>query len=225
VKAEVDEEDAEISAEVLRRFFKRQRRVVLSRLGAKDVDWWDGDRWDDELADDLYRLAVEVSGKVGKATAEALGFSASDYSVERTEKFLRAVAESRAGAINSTTRDQIAAALANSVDEDAEKSTPAGVFDEAESSRAKSAGITLATTLATFAVTEMGRQSGRDGVTKTWLTTSANPRPSHAAMNGETVGIDEKYSNGMDWPGDITGAGGDADEIANCSCISELTIP
>lgn len=225
VKAEADEEDAKAAAEVLRRFFGRQRRVVLSELGAKDSAWWDSERWDKELADDLYALAVEVSGKVGKATAKALGFSEDDYSVPRTEKFLRAVANSRAGAINSTTRDQIVAALADDVGEDAAKATPAGVFDEAESSRADSAGLTLATTLTTFAVTEMGKQSGRDGVTKTWVVTSPNPRPSHAVMDGETVGIDDLYSNGMAWPGDVSGAGGDAGEIAGCSCVSELTIP
>jgi len=44
-------------------------------------------------------------------------------------------------------------------------------------------------------------------------------------MDGETVGLDEKYSNGMDWPGDVAGAGGDGGEIANCSCVSEMTIP
>jgi HK97 family phage portal protein len=225
VKGKPDEEDSRMAANVLRKFFKRQRAAVLSELGAKDSDWWDGARWDEELSDDLYALAVEVSKKVGEETAEALGYSADDYSVARTEKFLRAVANSRASAINQTTRDQIEAALYDDVSEDAEKSTPAGVFDEAESSRAVQAGITLATTLTTFAITEMGKQSGRSGITKTWLVTSSNPRPSHAAMNGETVSIDETYSNGMEWPGDIAGAGGDVDEIANCTCTSELTIP
>ncbi len=222
VKAEPREQDAKAAAEVLRRFFKRQRGVVLSRLGAKAADWWDESRWDGELADDLYALAMTVSQEIATETLDALGVAPDVYSPARTVKCLRAIAESRSGAINSTTRDQITAALADDLSEDATKSTPAGVFDEAESTRADQGGLTLATTLAAFAVTEVGQQMGRPGVTKTWLVTSANPRPSHAVMDGETVSIDDAYSNGMQWPGD---AAGGVDEVANCSCVSELTIP
>ncbi|MGV3564163.1 MAG: phage portal protein [Nocardioides sp.] len=222
VKAEPREQDEKAAAEVLRRFFKRQRDVVLSRLGAKAEAWWDDARWNDELADDLYALAMAVSVEIAADTLAALGFDADQYSPARTRKFLRAVAESRAGAINSTTRDQIRAALDGDLEEDAEGSTPAGVFDLAESTRAGQGGLTLATTLAAFAVTEAGRQMNRPGVTKTWVVTSGNPRPSHAAMDGETVGIDDTYSNGMQWPGDSAGG---VDEVAGCSCVSELTIP
>ena len=222
VKASPREQDERAAAEVLRRFFKRQRGVVLSRLGAKAEEWWDEKRWNDELTEDLYALAMTVSEEIAVETLDALGFGPDQYSTAQTVKFLRAVAESRAGAINSTTRDQIKAALSAGLDEGAEGSTPAGVFDLAESSRADQGGLTLATTLAAFAATEAGKQTGRPGVTKTWLTASANPRPSHAAMDGETVGVDEKYSNGMEWPGDSAGG---VDEIAGCSCVSELTIP
>lgn len=222
VKAEPREEDSRVAANVLRKFFQRQRRVVLSELGSKDPDWWDEQRWDKELADDLYALAMTVSTEIGEQAMRDLGFDPDQYSAARTEKFLRAVAESRAGAINSTTRDQIKAALAGDLDEEAEMSTPAGVFDVAEESRADQSGVTLATTLATFAVTEAGKQTGRSGVTKTWTVTSGNPRPSHAAMNGETVGIDDTFSNGAAWPGD---ANLDVDEVANCSCVVDITIP
>ena len=225
VKADPSEEDGRLAAEVLRRFFKRQRKTVLSELGSKDSAWWDEKRWNDELAADLYGLAVDVTSRVGAGTAEQLGFDADDYSVERTLKFLRAVAESRASMINEATRRQITAALDDDLSDDAVKATPAGVFDEAESSRADLAGVTLATTLTTFAVTEMGKQMGRPGVMKTWSTTSTNPRPSHAAMDGETVPIDDAFSNGLMWPGDVAGAGGDANEIANCSCVSDLLLP
>lgn len=61
---------------------------------------------------------------------------------------------------------------------------------------------------------EAGRQNG--AVTKTWVTTSSNPRIEHAAMNGETVGLDDEFSNGLRWPGDS--ASGDPAEVANCQC-------
>jgi len=222
VKAAVREQDTAAAAQVLSRFFKRQRGVVLSRLGAKAPEWWDADRWDDELADDLYALAMTVSKEIADETLDALGVEPDAYSPERTAEFLRAVAKSRAGAINSTTRDKITAALAGDVGDDAVTSSASGVFDEAESSRAEQGGTTLATTLAAFAVTEVGKQMGRPSTTKTWIVESSKPRASHASMNGETVGIEETFSNGMAWPGDPAGG---ADEVAGCMCGVELTIP
>jgi hypothetical protein len=50
---------------------------------------------------------------------------------------------------------------------------------------------------------------------KMWQTNSSNPRASHSAMGGETVPIGERFSNGMDWPGDPEGG---AEEVANCNC-------
>ena len=35
---------------------------------------------------------------------------------------------------------------------------------------------------------------------KTWIT-GPNARPEHAAMDGETVPIDQPFSDGNDWPG------------------------
>lgn len=57
-------------------------------------------------------------------------------------------------------------------------------------------------------------------VTKTWTVTSDNPRPSHAAMDGEEVPFDEPFSNGLMFPGD--GSTGDAGEVANCTCVMSV---
>ena len=52
-------------------------------------------------------------------------------------------------------------------------------------------------------------------VTKTWVVNSTNPRDTHAAMNGETVGLRERFSNGLRWPGDYEGS---AEETVHCEC-------
>lgn len=200
---------------VLGKFFARQSAVVLSALGAKAADdWWDAKRWDSELADDIQRLAHLVADEVGAKTAERLGFKPDDYDVARTQAFLRAVAESRAGAINSTTKDQLDAAIA---DPDRE---PADVFTNAEGSRKAIAATTLVTTFAAFATTEAAKQVGGTSATKTWVVASGNPRPSHAEMDGETVGIEDVFSNGMNWPGDPAGG---VDEVAGCTCDVEVS--
>lgn len=217
LKAQPPDSYAEKTEEVVRAFFKRQRSSVLSALGAKaDADWWDAERWDGELADDLFALALTVTAKVAADVLESIGFGPDEYDVSRTEAFLRAVAESRAGAINSTTRDQIQAILDGDGPEDADG--PAHVFDLAEGDRSTQVAATLVTTFATFATVEAGRQNG--GATKTWIVTSSNPRPEHAAMDGETVGIDDLFSNGANWPGDpVLGVDG----VAGCTCDVEVT--
>ena len=73
-----------------------------------------------------------------------------------------------------------------------------------------------------FAHQEGARQAaemlGVEGVTKTWITAAdSRVRESHAAMGGETVPIDEPYSNGLMYPGDQSEA--DAAEVVNCRCV------
>jgi hypothetical protein len=120
--------------------------------------------------------------------------------------------------INETTRQQIEAALA-SEDED---HSPKAVFEQAESSRAAAAAVALVTTFSAFASVEAGKQLAPGVATKTWVVSSTNPRSSHSAMNGQTVGIDEKFSNGMTWPGDPAGG---VDEVAGCQCVIRVDIP
>lgn len=216
VKATVGANDAVQADRVLQRFFRRQRDVVLKALDKKSPEWWDEERWDKELTDDLLALGVTLSSATAHDVLRRVGVDPDLYDEGATVAFLRAVARSRAGAINSTTRDQVSAVLNGSGPEGV--TDPGHVFDVATSSRAEAAGLTLATTFATFGTVEAGKQSGAGS--KQWLVTSSNPRPEHAAMSGETVPIGEKFSNGADWPGDpVLGADG----VANCSCVIQIT--
>jgi HK97 family phage portal protein len=200
--------------EVLAAFFKRQARVVLGALGAKaGADWWDAERWDRELAADLLALSLTVTERSAKRAIEAAGGNPGDYDVDRTVRYLQAVAARTASSINATTKAQLDDAI------DDEEADPADVFEQAKGSRSAIAAVTLTTALSGFATAEAGKQSG--AATKTWIVTSANARPSHAAMSGETVPISENFSNGMAWPGDST----DADEVAGCTCDVEFTYP
>jgi hypothetical protein len=74
-------------------------------------------------------------------------------------------------------------------------------------------GGTAATEARSFGGHDAAQASGLGR--KTWRTTSADPRAEHAAMNGQTVAMDEFFSNGLRWPGD---GFGDADETVNCRC-------
>ncbi|MCX4801777.1 phage portal protein [Streptomyces sp. NBC_01214] len=50
---------------------------------------------------------------------------------------------------------------------------------------------------------------------KIWRTGGTNPRASHRAQNGESVSLDDVFSNGLRWPGD---GKGEAKETAGCKC-------
>lgn len=52
---------------------------------------------------------------------------------------------------------------------------------------------------------------------KEWIATrDSRTRDSHAAIDGETVGIDDTFSNRLQYPGDQNGA---PEEVINCRCV------
>lgn len=58
--------------------------------------------------------------------------------------------------------------------------------------------------------------AGASGLTyKVWHTGGTSPRPSHKAMDGDRVELDDVFANGLRWPGD---AHGKEAETANCKC-------
>ena len=204
--------------EALRAFFERQRKSVLPKLGAKAAEWWDSDRWDAELADDLEPLIDDVADAHGRQVASLIG---SEYDTERTRKYLRAMSEGRAAAINVKTYEELERAM-NSEDEE---DTPAHVFDLREEAHAAILGHALALTAAGWAATHEAPQQAqaqgvRRQVMKEWVT-GENPRESHAAMNGERVPVDEEFSNGAYWPGDDNL---DPDESCGCNCSVRIVV-
>ena len=219
VKARSTKEEDERMTEILKKFWKRQASSVLPKIGAKSASWWDEDRWDDELAEDITPLINSIADAHGKETAEALGF---EYDGKLTRKYLEALAKGRAHAINAATYKKLLAALED--DED-EEDTPSHVFDVRQSKDSLTFGRMLALAVAGWAAAHEAPKQAEDAgihrtVEKMWIT-GDNPRPEHAMMNGETVPINEPFSNGCEWPGD---EGGDPDTTCGCNCSTEVII-
>ncbi|WP_219813692.1 phage portal protein [Rathayibacter sp. AY1E1] len=215
VKARATSQQRVKARKVLGDFFAKQEQSIRSVLGAKaDADWWNGDRWDADLAAILFALSSSITEDVARKQLDALGVDPDEYDVDRTLAYLQKVAKSNAQSINSVTRINLEEAL----DDAEEPLTEVGhVFDVAKGARADQLGQTITTSLAGFATVEAATQaSGGRGATKTWITTSGNPRSTHAAMNGETVPIDSAFSNGANWPGDSSAL--DVDDVAGCEC-------
>ena len=206
------EEDEELT-EALKKFFERQKNSVLPKIGAGD-EWWDEERWDAELADDLEPIIDKIADTHGMSTAEVMG---TEYITEITRKYLRKLTEGRSHAINSSTLQKLLDAI------EAEEE-PAVVFEKRENHDAGTFGQSLATAVSGWAVMEAAHQAQDQGYTRTiekeWET-GPNSRPSHAAMNGQRVGIDEKFSNGAFWPGDDNLS---PDESCGCNCATNVII-
>lgn len=219
VKARAPQTYEEKYVEVLSAFFERQGRAVRGALGQKDDRrWWDDDRWNEDLAGDLLALSKLTSEEVGRKTAKSLGFDEGEYGVEQTLAYLKKVAATQAAGINEVTRSQVTEAL----DDDEDPSgAVADVFKVAATARAVQAATSLVTEVSAFAAVEAGKQLGGSRAMKTWRVTSSNPRSSHAAMDGETVPVNDLFSNGLMWPGAL----GDPDEVAGCQCELDISTP
>ena len=213
IKARSTKEEDERMADVMKKFFERQKKSVLPKMGAKTAKWWDKKRWDKELADDIEPVLDDVSDSHGEQTSEQLGYS---YNTDRTRNYLRVMAVARAGIINDSTYKKLLKA-----DKD---HTPEDVFDKRADVDAAVIGGALALTVAGWATEESCRQAQDDGDTrqvyKEWVT-GPNPRGSHAMMDGEQVPMGEPFSNGAMWPGDDNL---DADESCNCNCHVDIVV-
>lgn len=230
-KAAPSQEETDEYAGAYRDFFKHQRSVLLPKLGAekkrgnvKASAWWNADRWNAELSNALYPVAMKHSALHAEETIDELGIDL-DYSTRRTENYIRSMCDRRARAVNEVTKRQLDDVDDWDVEDEDEPpmgATYAGVFDMAEDDRSVSAGAAIACAVAGFAALEVLNQSENSGALKTWVVTSSNPRPEHAAMNGETVPYNDEFSNGAMWPGD---SALDAADVANCQCQIEITIP
>lgn len=212
VKTRAPDAHEEKHAEVLAAFFERQSKAVRSLIGAGG-DWWDAKRWNKELAEDLWRLAIQTSETVAKSVLSDMGFEPDQYDVDRTLAFLAAVAERQATGINIVTEEQVKATLSE------DEPDVGHVFEVAADSRAKQIATVAVTAASGFAAKEAAQQLAGDKATKTWVAGS-NPRSSHARMNGETVPVGEKFSNGAEYPGD---SNLDVDETAGCNCSLRIS--
>jgi hypothetical protein len=79
-------------------------------------------------------------------------------------------------------------------------------------------------TAAKEAVDQMAEESGinRQDIRKVWRATKdSRTRDTHAALDGESVGVDERFSNGLLYPGE---PGGDPAEVINCRCIADYRV-
>ena len=223
VDTTVPQEEQDAVGNVLKSFFTRQAKSVGPRIGAGGDDWWNADRWDKELADDLEPVMKAIAENHGNILAAALG---TEFSIKAIINYIRATAEGRAQVINEETQKKLKDII-EEWDEEADGDLLEAVqseFDSRGGNNAVLLGSMLAKIIAGWGNEEAVRQARRQGSTKqvykVWVT-GPHARDTHAAMNGQRVRIDEPFPNGADWPGDDNLS---AAESCGCNCTTKIII-
>ncbi|GAQ64059.1 phage portal protein [Streptomyces scabiei] len=214
----VSERDA--LEKTLVRFSERQTDALLVAAGAKaDEDgmpdllalWAKGS--EDRLAQ-LQALLGHHGSRLAQVGAwEVLDVhnpEAEDWSADVMLAWILAAAETHAAQHEEAGREAVAAVQEEGGDGWREAlQSAAGAWGTAAAARA----LTASTELRSFGGHDA---AGASGLTKKiWRTGGTNPRASHKAQNGESVSLDDVFSNGLRWPGD---GKGETKELVNCNC-------
>lgn len=211
-QVEVREWDADVQAEqhavyttAFRQYLQRQRDVLAEGQRASASELMDRSRWDDELTGMLRRLGEQTAVTAGRLVAAG-------WSAERLSRWLAAAARQSAESYNTAIVQQLDVAL-----QQTSPSVPLRqLLDDVYQGLARQSdgwAQTQITTVGNAAQIEAAGTVGRR--TKTWLTSSGDPRDEHVSLDGETVGLGETFSNGGRYPGDPALPAG---ERINCQC-------
>lgn len=187
-------------------YFEEQKKSVVSERS------FDPKAWNPKLATILAALGTVTSKSIGQRTASELD---SEYKASELTGYIKANSKIAAKKINWAVLDKLVEQgdLEDYTDEEL-----SSIFEEKigyRSSEIATTRVAIIGSLAALAAAKQGKAKY-----KTWVTTSDNPRSSHAQVAGETVPIEGKFSNGMEHPGDYEAG---AENVANCQCYLEYT--
>lgn len=192
--------------------------IEAARILAKEaldqlIDWG---AQDEALAAVLNPVWEEAFNAGAKSMERTFGIRA--VQAPRLTDYLRQYGLTRVKGINETTRDKLASALADGLE--AGESTAQLVkriqehMPKVQAERAASIALSEAHTSMQAGSFEQMKYGGVR--TKTWVDSGdADVRDSHRNIYPKTIPINQRFSNGLMYPGEPGGAPG---EIINCRC-------
>ena len=196
------------------RLDETERERLVSQFVAGLIDWPGEEAALNAIFEPLwkesYDKGAELAAKLHNITA-----------VQRPE--LVSTAKLRGGSrvrgITQTTKDTIGRIVSNALEHGDSRETIAKQIQQEMQTSASRARTIAAQECNTSLLTgnfDMMKKAGAG--TKTWhVTNPAVARPSHMRLNGVTVPIDGKFSNGCRFPCDPDCS--DASEVVNCHCF------
>lgn len=191
---------------------KARKSVSVPAKGIAVTSVFDRKRFDPHLAKDFAAAATTVAVASGKGMLEAAGQDPEGYGPDLVENYMATAADGYAQSINDAVENDLGAALDNEDPVASVKSMFDGYGDKADRF-----ATSTTTAFSSFGAEDAATQQDIP-VTKVWATGSggtAGARPSHAAMDGESVPRGESFSNGAQYPGDSSL---DPSERDGCDC-------
>ena len=172
------------------------------------------------LAEISFPFIEEFMRSAGEEAVDAINPAETFDVTEALMKQMKERAKNMAKEVNSTTVDKLAAAIAEAIKEGegiAQMTERVNaIYSEYPTYRAEMIARTEATAANNIGFQEGYKQSGVANA-KEWISTGdGRTRDSHIHLDGEVVGVDEKFSNGLRYPGDPSGS---PDEVINCRCV------
>lgn len=205
---EVDAEFPLVRSRLLRDAFAEVDPLIDAMLAASwRTQEIDVGRWSGPLSVSLAEIGTRTVGEIGPRVIAAFGaaVASSGWSVAGTRNYTLAAAEGIAGRQLTEARRFVQSRRAD---------LEAALQRAAEIVRL--APQEMVFSLANHAAIDAGKVIG--ATQKRWQTNSGSSRDSHAALNGETVDIDARFSNGLRYPG----SPGPPEETVNCLCSVSL---
>lgn len=214
------EAEEKILLKILKRYFEGQKERILERMPqslSKDLaeQVFNKER-EQRIAKELTLPAlqqimeeegIEAAGRFGGSfmfTSEL-----DSWLDERTEFFTKKINETTYDQLSNQMREGVAAG--ESYDDIARRVS--NQIDEISEGRARTIARTEVHSAQQKANFEGYRQVGVES--KIWVAAFINTRDTHAEIDGEEVPIDRTFSNGLMFPGDVSGPPA---EVINCNC-------
>jgi hypothetical protein len=196
--------------------YQKMRRDVKRQLGMKAALDWDSEKWSGEVTRAVLRSTPAVASA---AANQVLAKHAPDqeWSDDPMQPWLDKQAEGTGDRVSTAMHRKVADAIG--ITGEASDEALGAVFDDAEQNHAPSLAAALVAGAIGLGTHDAAVASGLK--TKTWKVTSANPRDSHAAVDGETVDLTDVFSLGGRWPGDAENM--DISETAGCTCLLDVS--
>lgn len=187
-------------------FYELLEPEVLGRLadGLKNLI---PSLWSKRLTDVLTEPLLDAGHDLGERVAAEIS-EEPVFDPSALDAYLERMAEDVSSRLVAQLREQVNAAAAEAAEE--AETEVQRMLQEARD-KAPSEAAEQINKVANFAGLDAAKAEGM--TTKTWHT-GANSRATHAAQDGLTIGIDERFPNGQRYPGSPA----PPQETANCNC-------
>ena len=206
--------DGQIDAEAWAALTEEQRQQLIDSFVGGLIDWPNETSVLSKIFAPLWSEAYAAGAKQAQ---ELYGLRA----VQRPE--LVSTAKLRGGQrvqhVTQTTKDNIGKIVARGIENGDSTSTIAkSIQEEMQTSSARARLIANQETMTSLSTGQYDMMVKAGAYSKTWhhRTITRDYREEHRRMEGETVPISAKFSNGLRFPRDPEGP---ADEVINCRCV------